>query len=101
MRILAAVLISLPSLVRAQFGTPSDTANTVANVLGVAANVSQAANVDALANVFGNASNVASEVRLKISFRDETVWLLIISITRWARSSTTSRTSPPSSTARW
>ena len=68
MRILAAaaVLLILPSLTRAQFGNPSETVNTVANVLGVAANVSQAASVDVLANVFGNASNVASEVGMKV-----------------------------------
>ena len=69
MRMLAAAVLILPSLSRAQFGNPSETANTLANVLSVAANVSQAASVDVLANVFGNASNVASEVRLKASFR--------------------------------
>ena len=73
MRILAAAVLILPSLSRAQFGTPSETVNTVANVLSVAANVSQAASVDVLANVFGNASNVASEGRLKASFRHTTV----------------------------
>ena len=66
MRILAAVLLILPSLTRAQFGTPAETANTVANVLGVAANVSQAANANGLANVLGNASDVASEVGMKV-----------------------------------
>ena len=73
MWILSAILFILPSLTHAQFGSPSETANTLANVLGVAANVSQAASVDDLANVFGNASNVASQVRLKVSFRDTTV----------------------------
>ena len=70
MRILAAAVLILPALSRAQFGSPSETVNTVANVLGVAANVSQAANVDNLANVFGNASNVAGQVRWKVSIRD-------------------------------
>ena len=61
-RILA--LIVLPSLTIAQLGDPSSIANTVANVLGVAANVSEAVNANGLANVFGNASAVASDVRI-------------------------------------
>ena len=60
MKVLA--LLILPTLIAAQIGNPSSIANVVADVLGVAANVSGAVNAPDLANVFGNASEVASDV---------------------------------------
>ena len=61
MRVLAFLI--LPSLTTAQIGDPSSIANTIANVLGVAANVSEAVNANGIANVFGNASAIAGNVR--------------------------------------
>ena len=59
-----SAFLMLPSLITAQtIGDPSSIANAVANVLGVAANVSEAVNANDLANIFGNASAVAGDVR--------------------------------------